>query len=209
MKIIMLRAVTRPLLATFAIVARVWTLLGSTSRRRAQRLADSVTARQARQTAEARLRTIARVYAESTPLVLRLLVVDDRCTRGLSGWDLFTPVRSSYRVSCSMRLTAYYSSPLSSAETITRICDAGEPALSAIPFTHDTACEGRQGELACAGHSLTWDQPGSPVPEPEPPSNAQQVICEPPAASVSDIRRRHGTVFMLSLPPEDYYRIPR
>lgn len=209
MKIIVLRAVTRPLLATFAVVARVWTLLGSTSRRRAHRLADSVTARQARQTAEARLRAIAHAYAESTPLVLHLLVVDDHCTRGTASWDLFTPVRPSYRVSCSMRLTAYYSSPLSSAETITRILDAGDQAVSAIPFTHDTAGEGRQGELSCAGHSLTWDQPGSPVPEPEQQANAHQFICEPTEASVGDIRRRDGMVFMLSLPPEDYYRIPR
>lgn len=209
MKNIVLRAAAWPLLATFAVVARVWTLLGSTSLRRAHRLADSVTARQARQTAEARLRTIAHAYVESTPLVLRLLVVDDHCTRGMAGWDLITPVRPSYRVSCSMRLTAYYSSPLASAETITRILDAGGQALSAIPFTHDTARGGRQGELTCAGHSLTWDQPGSPVPEPEQPSNAHQIICEPPAASVGDIRRRHGTVFMLSLLPEDYYRIPR
>ena len=208
-KIIVLRAVTWPFLAALAVIARVWTLFGSTSRRGAHRLADSVTARQARQAAEARLRATAHVYAESTPLVLRLLVVDDRCTRGMASWDLFRPVRPSYRVSCSMRLTAYYSSPLSLAETLTRICDAGEQALSAIPFTHDTAREGRQGELSGAGHSLTWDQPGSPVPEPEQPSNAHQMICEPPEASVGDIRSRDGTVFMLNLPPEDYYRIPR
>lgn len=208
-KILVLRTVTWPLLAAFNVVARVWTLLGSTSRRTAHQLADSDTARQARQDTEARLRAIAHAYAESTPLVLRLLVVEDHYTRGMASWDLFTPVRSAYRVSCWMRLTAYYSSPLPPAETVTRILDAGEQVLSGIPFTHDIASEGRQGELTRAGHALTWDLPGSLVPEPEQPANAYRFLCEPPAASVSDIRRRYNTVFILNLPVEDYCRIPR
>ncbi|MEU7566895.1 hypothetical protein AB0A99_12910 [Streptomyces fradiae] len=106
MKILVLRAVTWPFLAMCSVVARVWTLLGSTSRYRARRLADSGTAQQARQAAEARLRAIAQACAESTPLVLRLLVVEDHYTRGMSGWDLFNPVRPAYRVSCWMRLSA-------------------------------------------------------------------------------------------------------
>ncbi|GGR10027.1 hypothetical protein [Streptomyces aurantiogriseus] len=153
-KILVLRAVTWPLLVTLNVVARVWTLLGSTSRRRARRLAASDTARQARQDAEARLRAIADAYAGSTPLVLRLLVVEDHYTRGTASLDLFTSLRPAYRVSCWMRLTAYYSSPLPPAETITRILDAGEQALSGIPFTHDIAHED-SGELAHAGHTLT------------------------------------------------------
>ncbi|CAM5605168.1 hypothetical protein SAURM35S_03666 [Streptomyces aurantiogriseus] len=92
-KILVLRAVTWPLLVTLNVVARVWTLLGSTSRRRARRLAASDTARQARQDAEARLRAIADAYAGSTPLVLRLLVVEDHYTRGTASLDLFTSLR--------------------------------------------------------------------------------------------------------------------
>ncbi|MFE3329936.1 hypothetical protein [Streptomyces sp. NPDC059176] len=209
MKILVLRAATWPFLATFNIVARIWTLFGSTSRRRALRLADSDTARQARRATEARLRAIAHAYTESTPLMLRLLVVEDHYTRGIAGWDLFTPVRPAYRVSCGMRLMAYYSSPLPPAETITQILDAGEQPLSGIPFTHDTAREDRRGELTHAGHNLTWDQPGSPIPKPEQPANANRFICEPPEASVGGIRRRYGTVFALTLPPNHYYRIPR
>ncbi|MFD4759513.1 hypothetical protein ACFWOJ_11615 [Streptomyces sp. NPDC058439] len=200
---------TWPILGTFNVVARVWTLLGSTSRRRARRLTDSDTARQARQAAEARLRAIAHAYAESTPLVLRLLVIEDHYTRGMVGWDLFTPITPAYQVSCWMRLTAYYSSPLPPAETITRILDTGKQTLSGIPFTHNTAREDGRGELTHAGHTLTWDQPGSSAPEPEQPANAYRFVCEPPAASVGGIRRRYGTVFALSLPPGDYYRIPR
>ncbi|MFI9582832.1 hypothetical protein ACIHCQ_13525 [Streptomyces sp. NPDC052236] len=193
----------------FNVVARVWTLVGSTSRYRAHRLADSDTAQQARQAAEARLRAIVHAYAESTPLVLRLVVVEDHYTRGMAGWDLFNPVKPAYRVSCWMRLKAYYSSPLSSAEAINRILAAGEQALSGIPFAHDNAPEDRRGGVTHAGHTLTWDQPGSQVPEPERPANAYRFVCEPPAASVGGIRRRHSTVFALTLPLEHYYQIPR
>ncbi|MDN3297595.1 hypothetical protein QWM81_26870 [Streptomyces ficellus] len=208
-KVLMLRAVTRPLLLTFNVVARLWTLLGSTSRHRAHRLADSDTAQQARQAAEARLRAIAQAYAQSTPLVLRLVVVEDSYTRGMAGWDMFNPVKPAYQVSCSMRLTAYYSSPLPAPETITRILAAGEQALSGIPFTHDNAHEDRQGAMTHVGHTLTWDQPGSHVPEPEQPANAFRFVCQPPGARVDGIRRRHGTVFALTLPPENYYQVPR
>ncbi|MET9518246.1 hypothetical protein [Streptomyces sp. NPDC002994] len=209
MKILVLRAATWPLLAMFNVVARVWTLVGSTSRYRAHRLADSDTAQQARQAAETRLRAIAHAYAESTPLVLRLLVVEDHYTRGMADWDLFNPVRPAYRVACWMRLTAYYSSPLSPSETITGILAAGEHALSSIPFTHDNTHEDKGDALTHAGHTLAWDHPGSQVPEPAQPANAYRFVCEPPAASVGGIRRRHGTVFALTLPPVDYYRVPR
>ncbi|GAA2923048.1 hypothetical protein GCM10010446_03980 [Streptomyces enissocaesilis] len=141
--------------------------------------------------------------------MLRLVVLEDCYTRGMVGWDLFNPVRPAYRVSCRMRLKAYYSSPLPSAEAITRILAAGEHALSGIPFTHDNAHEDRGGGMTHAGHTLTWDQPGSQVPEPEPPANAYRFVCEPSAASVGGIRRRHGTVFALTLPPAGYYQIPR
>lgn len=208
-KVLALRAVTWPLLATFGVVARVWTLLGSTSRYRAHRLADSDSAQQARQAAETRLRATAQAYAESTPLVLRLVVVEDHYTRGRVGWDLFTPVRPAYRVSCWMRLTAYYSSPLPPAETITRVLTAGEQALSSVPFTYDNAHEARRGGMAHAGHTLTWDHSGSQVPDPEPSANAYRFVREPTAASVSGTRRRYGTVFTLTLPPVDYFRAPR
>ncbi|MGW3495693.1 hypothetical protein [Streptomyces sp. NPDC001020] len=205
MKILVLRAMTWPILGTFNVAARVWTLLGSTSSRGARRLADSDTARQARQAAEARLRAIAHTYAESTPLVLRLLVIEDYYARGMVGWNLFTPVRPARRVSCWMRLTAYYSSPLPSAETISRILDAGTQPLFRYPlFTRNTAREDGRCDLTHVSHTLTGGQPDSPVSEPERPANANRFVCEPPAASVGGIRRRYGTVFVLTLPSGGY-----
>lgn len=201
-----LRAVGRPLLALFNAAAKLWTLLASTSHRRARRLATSATAQQARQAAEARLQTIAYAYAQSTPLVLRLIVLEDHWMPGTAGWDLFNPVRASHKVSCRMRLTAYYSSPLPPAETITRIFAAGERPLSSIPFIRGIAHESH-GELTHVGHTLTWDQPGSPVPEPT--SVTHRLMCDPSAASVGDIRRRHDTVFALDLPTDNYYQVPR
>lgn len=209
MKTLVLRVVTWPLLAMFNVAARVWTLLGSTSRYRAHRLAESDTAQQFRQAAEARLRAIAHTYAASTPLVLRLLVVEDHYTRGMADWDLFRPVKPAYRVACQMRLTAYYSSPLSPAETITEILAAGEHALSSIPFTRDNTPEDQRDALTHAGHTFSWDHPGSPVPAPLQPAHACRFVCEPPAASLGGIRRSYGTVFALDLPPADYYRVPR
>ncbi len=142
-------------------------------------------------------------------MVLRLVVVEDHCTRGMAGWDLLKPVKAAYRLSCWMHLTAYYSSPLPSDETITRILDAGQQALSAIPFTHHNAHEDIQGQLTHAGHTLTRDQSGSQVPELEQPANAYRFVCEPPTASVVAIRRRYGTVFALTLPQENYYQIAK
>ncbi|MGH4036035.1 hypothetical protein ACQB60_44875 [Actinomycetota bacterium Odt1-20B] len=179
LKNLMLRVVTWPLLAAFSVVARVWTLLGSTSPRRARRLADSDTAWQARQAAEARLRDIARTYAYSTPLALHLLVVEDQYTRGTVEWDLFTPVSPAFRVCCWMRLTGYFSSPLPAAQTITQILAEGERALSGIPFTHNTTREHTTGELAHAGHVLAWDQPGALIPEPEQPTHTYRFVREP------------------------------
>lgn len=204
--ILLVRALTWPLLATFNVVARVWTLLGSTSRRRARRLAESDPVRQARQAAEARLRAIAHAYAGGTPLVLHLLVVEDHCTRGMASWDLFTPIKPAYQVSCWMRLRAYYSSPLPPGETVSGILDAGEQPLSGIPFTHDHAREAAGARLAHAGHVLTWDEPGAPILEPAQSPNTYKLVRQPPTVSVADIRRRFGMVFALTLPPDDYYR---
>ncbi|WP_327238180.1 hypothetical protein OG349_33565 [Streptomyces sp. NBC_01317] len=147
---------------------------------------------------------------ESTPLVLRLLVVEDRCAPGVAGWDLFRPVRAADRVSCALRVTAYFSSPLPVAETLAGILGAGERALSGIPFTRGTVRQDRPGELSRAGHTLTWDQPGFPVPWPGQSADAYRFVCEPPRATgTDDIRCQYGTVFALTLPPAAYFRMPR
>ncbi|MGW1296934.1 hypothetical protein [Streptomyces sp. NPDC002533] len=209
---LLVRWVWWPLLVAFVVAARVWTFLRSTSRRRARRLAGSDAARQAGRAAEARLRAVVGTYVGSTPLELRLLVVEDRYARGWADSGLFTLSRSAYRVSCEMRVTAYFSSPLPSAETVAHILDAGERALSGIPFTHDLAPRDSPGGLAYAGHILAWDRPTIPLPEHAEAAHdcRFRLLWEPPTAcSVASIRRRHGAVFALTLPPVAYFRVPR
>lgn len=210
MKLLVLRAAWWPFLAVFSVVARVWTFLGSTGHRRAWRLASSDAARQAGQAAETRLRGIVETYTESTPLVLRLLVVRDHFTRGMADWDFFRPTRAAFRVSCEMHVTAYFSSPLPPAQTLARILDAGEAGLSGVPFTRDTACQYRPGELTHAGHTLTWDQSTLLVADSSKPLNTFRCLYEPSSVGgLSGIRDRYGTVFSLALPPAVYFRMPR
>ncbi|MFJ3934982.1 hypothetical protein [Streptomyces parvus] len=209
---LLVRWVWWPLLVAFAAVARVWTVLNSTSHRGARRLAGSDAARQAGRAAEARLRAIVGTYVENTPLELRLLVIEDHYSRGWADLGLLTLSRSAYRASCEMRVTAYFSSPLPLAETLAHILDAGERGLSGIPFTYDLAPGDSPGELAHAGHVLTWNQ--STVPLPEHAEGAHdcrfRLLLDPPIASnVASIRRRHGAVFALALPPTTYFRVLR
>ncbi len=212
----LLGAVERPLLVVFAGVARVWTAFGSTGRRRACRLASAAPARRAARDAEARLRAIVATYAVSTPLEPRLLVIEDRYAPGVAGSGLFTLHRAGCRVSCRMLVTAYFSSPLPPAETLSRILDAGERALSGIPFTRELVGSDRppdSGELSRAGHTLTWDRPAAPLPEPaeSPYDHRLRLRCEPSpeGGGVQGVRSRYGTVFALTLPPVTYYRVPR
>ncbi|MFF6998862.1 hypothetical protein ACFY93_28440 [Streptomyces sp. NPDC008313] len=117
-------------------------------------------------------------------------------------------MRPDYRVSCWIRLTAYYSSPLQPDETIAMILAAGEQPLSSIPFTRGSIDEDER-EMSHAGHTLTWDQPGSPIPEPGQPFSEIKPVSESSPASVGDIRRSFGTVYALTLPQEDYYQVSR
>ncbi|MFI1188509.1 hypothetical protein [Streptomyces californicus] len=211
----LLGAVGWPLLVVCAGVARVWTALGSTGRRSARRLAAAVPARRAARDAETRLRAIVATYAASTPLEPRLLVIEDRYTPGVAESGLFTLHRADCRVSCRMLVTAYFTSPLPPAETLSQIAEAGERALSGIPFTRALAAPARSngpGELSHAGHTLTWDRPAAPLPEPaeSPYDHRLRLLCEPsPEERVEDVRRRYGTVFALTLSPVIYYRMPR
>ncbi|MFI1769678.1 hypothetical protein ACH41H_47925 [Streptomyces sp. NPDC020800] len=214
-RIVLLRGVgTLPLLAYIAF-EKALSLIVSTSRRKARRLASGEAARQARHASEARLRNIAGRYEEKTPLALRLLALDDHCVPGTLGWDLFSPRRPTWKVRCWMRLTAYYTSPLSVSDTIDAILTAGDQPLSPIPFTHEhdgTGAElipGPPGDRVRAGHVLDWDNPSRTLPGPEENTGLHRRVYEPPGATVTAIRHQHGVIYRLTLPVDDYYRIPR
>lgn len=202
------RVLTEPLRITAVAAAAVWSAWVSTSRRKARQLAGSQEADKARQKAEARLRSIARTYDETTPLTLRLLVIEDHYLPGTPSWEWLSPSKPAFKVSCWMRVTAYHSSPLPPAETIGRILDVGEQPLSPIPLTRANTPPPSANEIVHAGHILTWDHPSQPVTEPERLTGVYRYVREPASPSVGEIRRQHGTVFALTLPPDYYYRMP-
>ncbi|WP_176156455.1 hypothetical protein [Streptomyces sp. NA03103] len=88
------------------------------------------------------------------------------------------------------------------------ILAAGEQPLSSIPFTRGSIGEDGR-EMANAEHTFTWDQPGSPIPEPEQIASEIKLVGESPSACLDDIRRRFGTVYALTLPQDHYYQVPR
>jgi hypothetical protein len=215
MRTALLHSLGTALLLAYALFERALSLIVSTSRRKAHRLASGEAARQARHASEARLRTIAGRYEEETSLTLRLLVIDDHCVPGILDWDLFTPRRPTHKVRCWMRLTAYYTSPLAPSDTIDAILTAGDQPLSPIPFTHEhdgtgtDLIPGPPGNRVRAGHVLDWDHPSHTLPEPEEHPGLYRRVHEPPHATVADLRHQHGIIYRLTLPADDYYRLPR
>ncbi|MEW2154596.1 hypothetical protein AB0950_04770 [Streptomyces sp. NPDC007189] len=214
-RIILLRGVGTLLLLAYILFEKALSLIFSTSRRKAHRLASGEAARKARHASEARLRAIARRYEEETPLTLRLLAIDDHCVPGTLDWDLFNPRWPTYKVRCWMRLTAYYTSSLPVSDTVDAILTAGDQPLSPIPFTHEhdgTGTElipGPPGDRVRAGHVLDWDNPSRTLPGPEENPGLYRRVYEPSHATVTAIRHQHGIIYRLILPADGYYRIPR
>lgn len=174
----LLGAVERPLLVVCAGVARVWTAFGSTGRRGARRLAAAAPARRAARDAEARLRAIVATYAVSTPLEPRLLVIEDRYAPGVAGSGLFTLHRADCRVSCRILVTAYFSSPLPPAETLSRILDAGERACPASPSrANSEALPVRTTPVNSPGPDTPWPGTGPPPLFPNPLSPRTTIAC--------------------------------
>ncbi|MES9525254.1 hypothetical protein [Streptomyces capoamus] len=212
---VFLRGAGKALLLVHLVREKVLSLVVSTSRGKAHRLCSGAAARQARHASEAGLREIAGAYQEMTPLTLRLLVIDDHCVPGTLDRDLFAPRRPAYKVRCRIRLTAYYTSSLPPSDTIDAILTAGDRPLSPIPFTHGhdgTGTElvpGPPGDRVRAGHVLDWDHPGRTLPEPEEAHRVYRRVHEPPHATVAGVRHQHGVVYRLTLPADDYYRVPR
>ncbi|MHB9857883.1 hypothetical protein [Streptomyces sp. YIM S03343] len=103
----------------------------------ARALAGSRQAVEARQQAEQKLRKVVRAYADHTRLSLGLLVVRDACQTGLRKQPFFQDGSDTYKIKCSMRVTAYYGAdPHHMGDVIDSILTAGESDPQ-IPFNHD------------------------------------------------------------------------
>ncbi|MDF3290160.1 hypothetical protein [Streptomyces silvisoli] len=117
----------------------------ATSPKEMRKLAGSSQAVQARQKTEKRLRDVAQAYADHTPLALRLVVVRDTCQGGAAKQWFFQDGSDTYKIKCSMRITAYYgANPQRIGDVLDSILTAGDhdqtqPGLpgDVIPFTHD------------------------------------------------------------------------
>jgi hypothetical protein len=160
-------------------------------------------------------------------------VVRDACQTGLRKQAFFQDGSDTYKIKCSMRMTAYYGAdPHHIADVIDSILTAGERNPQ-IPFTHDDtgrrllAYYQRKGpnpngpgaldpsDVFAWGDTLTWDpvrdrNPKRLVEEPlalknDPPM--QRFLREPASGTVSGLRQKYGMVFRLDLGSGDYYEV--
>ncbi|MFI8347236.1 hypothetical protein [Streptomyces sp. NPDC085596] len=204
----------------------------ATSPEEVRRLAGSAKAAEARRGAEDQLRAAVREYVDHTSLDLGLVVLRDTCSGGAAKQWLESNGDDTYKINCYMSITAYFGAePKRVASVLDEVLDAGERPGSHIPFTragygalrdyyrHPGA--GGQTEPArmdAGAYSLSWDtlfhdRPPMTVEEPEtcfaddPP--VRRCVREPEAASVAGIRKRHGTVFQLSLSVPQYFKVPK
>jgi len=196
------------------IVGRVYNYVHRTSRRTVHRAARSEAAQQEREAATRRLKSIAHAYDAHTPLVLRLLTLEDVCTGGGRSWGWVSHPEDSYSVSCRLHLAAYYTVPINAGSVSDAILTAGDRPVSPIPFNHSGSPHTARGEavMSAAGHTLSWDVSGTAIDEPRPMRNevdppVYAYLREPVNTTVSGIRQLHGTVFKLVLDPVSYFRI--
>ncbi|MEU9402211.1 hypothetical protein [Streptomyces sp. SID4985] len=195
-------------------------------------LAGGVQAEEARQRTEARLRATVREYTDHTSLALGLLVLRDTCAGGKAKQWLGSNGDDTYKVTCSMQVTAYFGAdPKRIASVLDDILTTGERSGSTIPFTHRSNgvivdyYRNRGGDngtepsrMDDPWHSLSWDtqfhdRPPAQVREPQPcfADNPPVMRCvrEPGTATVADLRKRHGMVFELSLVAPEYFKVPK
>ncbi|MFF8726635.1 hypothetical protein ACF073_09105 [Streptomyces sp. NPDC015171] len=195
---------TWALVLLFAVSACSTTPDRAVGDRQVRTLGESGQAVRARERAEQRLRSVARAYADRTPLTLGLVVVHDVCVPGSGpGW-FFQQKTDNYKIACSMKITAYYGAdPEHTGDTLDAILTAGDHARSRpdgsgrpIPFTHDD--QGKRlvayyrghgpnpqspqavetTRLAVSGQTLTWDTTRGGAP--------RRLIEEPYAGLVDD-----------------------
>jgi hypothetical protein len=199
----------------------------------ARTLAGSRQATEARQQAEQKLRKVIQAYADHTRLSLGLVAVQDTCQTGLRKQAFFQDGSDTYKIKCSMSVTAYYgANPHHMGDVIDSILTAGDSDPQ-IPFTHDDT--GKRllayyrgkgpnpngpgaldpGSVFAWGDTLTWDPVRDPNPkrmveEPltlrsDPPM--QRFLHEPASGTVSAVREKYGMVFRLQLGSRDYYKV--
>ncbi|MGW2050924.1 hypothetical protein ACWCPF_38035 [Streptomyces sp. NPDC001858] len=139
--------------------------------------------------------------------------MEDVCTGG-GGWT-FT-ADNEYKVSCTLYVTAYYSTQGDVGDVLDEILAAGDQPGSLIPFSRTTApLHGAQetGQLVAVGQTLLWDTPQRAVEEPRPCMRQQsdppvyRCLREPERMTAATIRQTHGTVLQLGLNPVEYFRI--
>jgi hypothetical protein len=199
--------------AGVVVLGNTYDYLSRTRPRTVRRLAGKRQAQQARETAEHRLRVIARAYDACPSLTLRLLTVEDVCTGG-GGWTFTTG--NEYKISCTLYFTAYYSAQGDVGDVLHEILTAGDRPGSPIPFSLTTTpLHGapETGQLLAVGQTLSWDTPRSEVEELRPPMRQQSIwpvyrcLREPQDLSVAAIRQTYGRVLQLTLNPVVYFRI--
>lgn len=199
----------------------------------ARALAGSRQMVEARQQAEQKLRKVVRAYADHTRLSLGLVVVRDTCRTGLRKQAFFQDGSDTYKIKCSMRMTAYYGADAHHmGDVIDSILTAGE-SVPQIPFNHDDtggrllAYYRSQGpnpngpgsldpsSVFAWGDTLMWDpvhdrNPKRLVGEPfitknDPP--LQRFLREPASETVSGLRSKYGMVFRLDLGSGEYCKV--
>ncbi|MFH8786015.1 hypothetical protein [Streptomyces roseoverticillatus] len=155
----------------------------ATSPKELRRLADSSQATQAREKTEMRLRAVVQAYADRTPLTLGLVVVRDLCQGGSGKQWFFQDGHDTYKIKCSMNITAYYGADRNRiGDVLDKVLTAGDRGQSqpgtpgsTIPFAHDNygsrLVEYYRGngpnphgsdapeptQLFTSGQTLTWD----------------------------------------------------
>ncbi|HWU04898.1 MAG TPA: hypothetical protein VN520_00560 [Streptomyces sp.] len=107
-------------------------------------LAGSAGAQESRATAERHLRAVVQAYDRRTPLTLGLVTVEDVCAGGAAKQWLLPSGDEGHRVSCTMRVTAYYGAgPGKIGDVLDGVFTAGDRDSSAgvvadaVPFGHD------------------------------------------------------------------------
>ncbi|MFI5800860.1 hypothetical protein [Streptomyces sp. NPDC051677] len=197
------------------VLGNAYNFVSRTRPRTVRRLAGRCQAKQARETAEQLLRGITRAYDAVPSLTFRLLTAEDVSTGG-GGWT-FT-ADNEYKVSCTLYVTAYYSTQSDVGDVLDEILTAGDRPGSPIPFSHTTTpLHGARevGQWVAVGQTLSWDTSQRGVEEPRPCMRQQsdppvyRCMREPEDMTVATIRQIHGTVLQLMLNPVEYFRIDK
>lgn len=193
-------------------------------------LVGSSGAVEARQKAEAELRSIVRAYDDQTALTLGLVVVRDDCIGGTARQWIDSNGDDRFKVQCRLRVTAYYGAdPKNFVSTLDGILTAGDRTGSGIPFTHEIdgslidhyRADDKQDpeipSLSSGSDTLSWDpirdkhRSSLWIEEPDPchPVDPPVTRClrEPETGTVDSIRSQYGMVFELGLGHSTYYTV--